>query len=64
MGFARSFKRKMRTPSYMDRVIALGQQLERGKVYIMNIKHDDTCSYWINGHCNCHPDIEPVEMPR
>lgn len=64
MGFARSFKRRMGPPPYMGRVIALGRQLERGKVHVVNIVHEKHC-VWQTGsrRCNCHPEIEVVEVP-
>lgn len=26
------------------------------------VMHESWCSYWINGECNCHPDIHIEEI--
>ena len=31
-------------------------------VYVTRIEHDDCCSYWKTGICNCNPNVyKPVE---
>lgn len=40
-------------------------KLERGKVYVLNIRHDDDCRFWQRddlSDCSCKPEQEIIEV--
>ena len=65
MGFSRSFKRNMKQPAYMNKIIALADamKLERG-VYMTSVYHENRCSIWLNGECDCNPEIQIEQVKK
>lgn len=51
-------KRKDNYRVKLDRAAADGRlQVQPGTVSILNVRHDDWCSIFKGGACNCNPDI-------
>ena len=47
---------------YLDRVIRDGMKMERGKVFIASVLHDDWCRRPDGDRCTCDPDIVYEEV--
>lgn len=43
--------------NYFAKVMALTATVERGKVYVVTVAHDDWCAIYGGGYCNCDPDV-------
>ena len=54
---------RRRQPNYMQAMAKAGQAHEPGKVYTLQVEHDDCCSIWRGKPCNCAPRVgKPEEM--
>ena len=54
---------RRRQPNYMQAMLAALPAHEPGKVYTMQVEHDDCCSIWRGKPCNCAPRVgKPEEM--
>ena len=49
--------------SYLDRLFRIPGRtpLRRGSVSLVEIVHDDTCSHWRGGECDCPADLRLVD---
>lgn len=45
-------------PHYLQKITATARQLQLAPgVHIVQVRHDDWCSIWRGGECNCEPEI-------
>ena len=48
---------------YIEKTLALGLTLERGKTHHVNIAHDDWCKIYDGGCCSCDADVRVLPGP-
>lgn len=48
---------------YIEKILALGPTLERGKVYHVAIGHDDWCAIYAGRACTCDADVTVLDGP-
>lgn len=56
MSVTRTCKRRMRR-GYLAQAIALGIAQKPGTFSVIRVAHDDWCSIFRGGECDCYPDI-------
>ncbi len=49
-------KRKGRE-AYLQKARELGGMLPKGAIALIEVSHDDHCSIWRTGECNCSPEV-------
>jgi len=54
----RKFHRKSNYVKKVNNLSRLPGILKPGTVTNVHIFHDDNCSFWETGLCNCNPDIK------
>ena len=42
---------------YHEKLAALAASMNEGGLHIVNVLHDDWCSIWKGGPCDCNPDV-------
>lgn len=49
--------------AYLEKILALGQTLERGKAYNVAIAHDEWCEIYEGGACTCDATVKVLDGP-
>jgi len=54
-----------KAPDYLSAVIDEARRHGRpGTVGITDVWHDDDCSFWAGGACDCRPVVKARRLPR
>lgn len=55
-------KRRLRDQNYATKALAILATQKPGSVVIVDVVHDDSCSFWKDGNCDCEPDVRERKL--